>query len=85
LKVRKRTDTVDAWYYDTDSRPMIIRILDEHRQEFIPFGKGIQLHTRDGELFLAPGDYLIKGKMGNFYNCKEDIFNATYEIVTETE
>ena len=85
MKVRKKTDVVDAWYYDVENRHAIIRILDEHRQDFIPFGKGIHLNTRDGKLFLAPGDYLIKGKLGNFYNCKEDVFNATYEIVTETE
>ena len=85
MKVRKRSDIVEAWYYDLDNRHAIIRILDEHRQEFIPIGKEIHLHTRDGNLLLSPGDYLIKGKMGNFYNCKEDIFNATYEIVTETE
>ena len=85
MKVRKKSDTVDAWYYDEESRHHIIRILDEHRQEFMPFGKGIILFTKDGELLISPGDYLIKGKMGNFYNCKEDVFNANYEIVTETQ
>ena len=85
MKVRKRTDIVEAWYYDLENRHMIIRILDEHQQEFMPFGKDIILHTRDGQLTISPGDYLIKGKMGNFYNCKEDVFYQNYEIITETQ
>ena len=28
------------------------------------------------------GDYIIKGVMGEFYPCKEDIFELTYEEVT---
>ena len=29
------------------------------------------------------GDYIIKGVQGEFYPCKPDIFNATYEVVSE--
>ncbi len=29
----------------------------------------------------TPGDYIIKGVKGEFYPCKPDIFDATYEIV----
>lgn len=85
MKVRKKTDTVNAWYYDEETRHQIISILDAYQQKFMPVQKNIILHTRDGELTITPGDYLIKGKMGNFYNCKEDVFHETYEIVTETE
>jgi len=27
----------------------------------------------------SPGDYIIKGVQGEFYPCKPDIFEATYE------
>ena len=27
------------------------------------------------------GDYIIKGVQGEFYPCKPDIFNQTYELV----
>lgn len=28
-----------------------------------------------------PGDYIIRGVQGEFYPCKPDIFEATYEVV----
>lgn len=43
---------------------------------------------RDGELIIAtiegplrasPNDWIIKGVKGEFYPCKPDIFEATYE------
>ena len=30
------------------------------------------------------GDYIIKGVQGEFYPCKPDIFEATYEVVNES-
>ena len=80
MKVRKKTYVVDAWHYDDDNRHNIIRILDKYQQEFMPYGKQIILQTRDGELTISPGDYLIRGHNGNFYNCKAEIFNDNYEI-----
>lgn len=29
--------------------------------------------------FASPGDWIIKGVKGEFYPCKPDIFEATYE------
>ena len=31
---------------------------------------------------LAPGDWVIRGVQGEFYPCKPDIFEATYEAVS---
>jgi hypothetical protein len=80
LKVQKKRETVDAWQYSEQTRHAIISILDQAQQQFMPMGKDIILKTRDGELVITPGDYLIKGTQGNFYSCKPDIFNATYDI-----
>ena len=30
------------------------------------------------------GDYIIKGVQGEFYPCKPDIFEATYEVANES-
>lgn len=35
--------------------------------------------TLEGPLRAAPGDWIIKGIKGEFYPCKPDIFEATYE------
>lgn len=42
--------------------------------------KGIVIHTLKGNLRLTYGDYVIRGKQGEFYSCKPDIFEATYDI-----
>lgn len=39
------------------------------------------IHTLEGIMQAKPGDYIIKGVQGEFYPCKPDIFEATYEEV----
>lgn len=47
--------------------------------------KGITLviHTLEGDMEASIGDYIIKGVNGEFYPCKPDIFNKTYEKVED--
>lgn len=41
---------------------------------------GLLMQTLESETFLATGgDWIIKGVKGEFYPCKPDIFEATYE------
>lgn len=42
-----------------------------------PFGIAIQ--TLEGVMVASPGDWIIRGIQGEFYPCKPDIFEATYE------
>jgi len=39
--------------------------------------------TLEGEMRASPGDYIIKGIKGEFYPCKPDIFECTYEKVSD--
>lgn len=39
--------------------------------------------TLEGVMLAGEGDYIIKGLKGEFYPCKQDIFEATYEKVEE--
>lgn len=41
------------------------------------------IETLEGELHAAVGDYIIKGVSGEFYPCKPDIFEQTYEEVDQ--
>ena len=43
----------------------------------------IVIHTLEGDMEASIGDYIIKGVNGEFYPCKPDIFDKTYEEVTE--
>lgn len=42
-------------------------------------GGGISISTLEGTMFAEPGDWIIKGVAGEFYPCKPDIFQRTYE------
>ena len=60
--------------------------LDEHTFEILPNDKksntfGIIIKTLEGNHLARQGDYIIKGIKGEFYSCKPEIFEATYEKV----
>ena len=40
---------------------------------------GLIIKTLEGEHLASIGDYIIKGVKGEFYPCKPDIFEQTYE------
>lgn len=42
------------------------------------------IHTLEGIHDVSEGDWIIKGVKGEFYPCKPDIFEATYEAVDES-
>lgn len=44
---------------------------------------GIHIPTLEGVMTAAPGDWIIRGVAGEFYPCKPDIFERTYEMVME--
>jgi len=37
------------------------------------------IQTLEGDMIVRFGDYVIKGVKGEFYPCKPDIFEQTYE------
>lgn len=43
----------------------------------------VYIRTLEGEMNVSNGDYIIKGVQGEFYPCKPDIFELTYEKVGE--
>jgi len=44
---------------------------------------GIIIKTLEGKMKADIGDYVIKGISGEFYPCKPDIFEKTYEEVSD--
>ena len=43
----------------------------------------IKIPTLEGEMTAQMGDWIIKGVKSEFYPCKPDIFEATYEKVKD--
>ena len=44
---------------------------------------GLNIETLEGVMFAEIGDWILKGVKGEFYPCKPDIFEATYEPVND--
>ena len=43
----------------------------------------ISIHTLEGVMRADVGDWVIRGVAGEFYPCRDEIFAATYDEVTE--
>ena len=54
-------------------KPLIVEAYQIDREAIIP--------TLEGNLIASPGVYIIRGIDGEYYPCKPDIFNETYELL----
>jgi hypothetical protein len=44
-------------------------------------GDDLYIKTLEGEMHAAKGDWIIRGVKGEYYPCKPDIFESTYDFV----
>ena len=63
---------IGLWVEDASNRPV----------GYADLG-GLTIDTLEGKMTAADGDFVIKGVKGEFYPCKPDIFEKTYEPVTD--
>lgn len=89
-KYRKKPVVIEAMQWTGDNLSDVIdftglNISAAHwtKEEFEATvkNKGLKIFTLEGPLKASPGDWIIKGIRGEFYPCKPDIFEATYELV----
>ncbi len=90
MKFRKKPVVIDAMQY-YPSTPMydIVRnfagIKEDEPSPFESQGNVLLIHTPEGTMIAQAGDWIIKGIKGEFYTCKPDIFETTYESAEEGE
>ncbi len=51
----------------------------EASKHFTYSGDKLMIHTLEGIMTADIGDWIIRGVKGEFYPCKPDIFEATYD------
>lgn len=98
-KYRKKPVVIDAWKLNLQDLPGVIRLYEmvnkvdlstvymvgsSYITDLIKRKGGLPIPTLEGEMLASDGDFIIKGVNGEFYPCKPDIFEQTYEAV-ETE
>lgn len=87
-KYRKKPVVIEAMLVDGFTESEFVRLADWCRgrvvmQRLDPKHKAfsIMIPTLEGDMRADLGDYIIRGVKGEFYPCKADIFEATYEAV----
>lgn len=84
MKYRKKPVVIDAIRFTGEVDPVIewARSLGKQPDEYVMSpcaGYGLKIQTLEGDMIASPGDYVIRGVSGEFYPCKPDIFEQTYE------
>ena len=87
MQYRKKPVVVDAWQFTkknyVDGAPQFIRQAKDI-DLWSQYGGDVisgEIKTLEGVMTISENDYIIKGIQGEFYPCKPDIFEATYEVV----
>ena len=90
MKYRKKPVVIEAWQWHGDpTRDSLLADLIQ-AAGVEPAGewgsdKRLVIPTLEGRMIADAGDWIIKGVKGEFYPCKPDIFEATYELVQEEQ
>ena len=86
---RKKPVVIEAVQYDGNFRCLDIFSINEVSHFIVSKDKNdkqcIKIPTLEGEMTATIGDYIIRGVQGEFYPCKPDIFEKTYEKVGSPE
>ena len=80
MKYRKKPVIIDAIQWTGDNWYLMDEFVTQSHETF-PSEGVIIIKTLEGDMDATLGDYIIKGVKGEFYPCKPDIFEMTYESV----
>lgn len=80
-KARKKPVVIEFYQYKNEFDIPYLR--QWIRNELIENENGLYIHTLEGDMCISRGDYVIKGVHGEFYPCKPDIFEKTYDVENE--
>ncbi len=86
---RKKPVVIEAEQFTGDNIDAVLDFVGD--MATCPEGKsmakdqGLIIRTLEGDHHASVGDWIIKGVAGEFYPCKPDIFEATYELAKLTQ
>jgi hypothetical protein len=83
MKYRKKPVVIEAMQWTGDNATEIAEFTKGSGRyiEIDENAKAIRIETLEGTMSANLNDYIIKGVKGEFYPCKPDIFEETYESV----
>jgi len=81
-KYRKKPVIIEAIRWNGDNGMEVSKFYPG-RSDNLTEDNSLQIYTLEGTMKCSVGDFLIKGVAGEFYPCKADIFEKTYELVED--
>lgn len=83
MKYRKKPVVIDAVQWSGNNLNEILDFMKDKQPNYYEDDekKLLTIQTLEGNMIASDGDYIIKGVKGEFYPCKPDIFEQTYEVV----
>lgn len=83
MKFMKKPVVVEAIQYTGENEEEIKEFLGEYFKASVPSACYMIISNFRGDMTISKGDYVVHGVDGDFYPCKPDIFEKTYEPVKE--
>ena len=86
MKFRKKSIVIEAEQFTDENKNRCFNFVRCNCYPIFIEGKSaLKIETLEGDMIANLGDWVIKGIKGEFYPCKKEIFEATYEPVSESE
>lgn len=82
MKYRKKPVVIEAIQWVGDNFIEIDQFITSYHETYPQAGK-VVIATLEGDMVASMGDWIIQGVNGEFYPCKPDIFEKTYEVVVD--
>ena len=80
-KYRKKPVVIEAQLITYENRFEVAKWCNAFAPDTTHTDGILVIDTLEGQMWAQNGDYIIKGVKGEFYPCKPDIFEATYDFV----
>ena len=77
---RKLPVVIQAIRWSGDNYSNVCDFMEDKNHSYHERLSDLRIFTEEGPLKATIGDYIIKGIKGEFYPCKHDIFEKTYEL-----
>ena len=81
MTFRKKPVTIQAMQWKGNNIHECLAFCPKARRASGTSEETLIIDTLEGAMICSTGDWIIKGVAGEFYPCKPDIFQKTYDFV----
>src|SRR5690606_13292840 len=81
MDYRKKPVVIQAIQFNGSNHQEVVDFAKSSHKEYVLVDEDeIVIQTLEGNMIASPGDWIIRGIHGEYYPCKPEIFEASYEL-----